>query len=443
MIVAISYGLRGAALSRRSFVRARGLVLTAACAVALAGCMAEGGPMATFGPKHLQPVSAPTVALIEQKGMDKNSPILLRIFKEESELEIWKQNRQGKFALLKTYPICRWSGELGPKVREGDRQAPEGFYFITPELMNPRSSYYLAFNLGYPNEFDRAHGRTGAHLMVHGDCSSRGCYAMTDEQIQEIFALARESFDGGQLAFQVQAFPFRMTAKNMARHRNNPNLAFWRMLKEGSDHFELTKTQPKIDVCEKRYVFNAHLFDPSELFDGKSQCPAFEVPKEIASAVAAKKQADEREAAVLARLLPAAPIVTGRDGDTHQAFASGVNRPANTVVPGIDDGRYLASGGPSGGSITGSTNSSTAVIPTPPGDPRRSGGAATAASPAPGSTRASLGATNGAPRGRSTVRETPANVEPAAAQPAREQYTAPPALPGATPIRSSGGFSYR
>jgi murein L,D-transpeptidase YafK len=416
------------------------VLLAAACGFAVASCVVEGGQMPTFGPKHLQPISLPTLALIDQKGMDKNSPILLRIFKEESELEIWKQNRDGKFALLKTYPICRWSGELGPKVREGDRQAPEGFYFITPELMNPRSSYYLAFNLGYPNEFDRAHGRTGAHLMVHGDCSSRGCYAMTDEQIQEIFALARESFDGGQLAFQVHALPFRMTAKNMARHRNNPNLAFWRMLKEGNDHFELAKTQPKVDVCEKRYIFNAHLRDPSALFDGKSDCPAYDVPN--ASVVAAKKQSDDREAAVLARLLPAAPIVTGRDGDTHQSFANGnTNRPASVasgVVPTSDDGRNLAASRSGGESVTGSTNSATAAVPAPPGDPRRPGGSSTAASGAPGATRASLGATNGAPR-RST---TPVEPEPAP-QPVLQQSTPPAALPGATPIRSSGGFSFR
>jgi murein L,D-transpeptidase YafK len=411
--------------------------MAAACSFAVASCVAEGGQMPTFGPKHLQPVSLPTLALIDQKGMDKSSPILLRIFKEESELEIWKQNREGKFAILKTYPICRWSGELGPKIKEGDRQAPEGFYFITPELMNPRSSYYLAFNLGYPNEFDRAHGRSGAHLMVHGDCSSRGCYAMTDDQVQEIFALARESFDGGQLAFQVQAFPFRMTTKNMARHRNNPHLAFWRMLKEGYDHFELTKTQPKVDVCEKRYIFNAHLHDPSAQFDGTSRCPSYDVPN--ASAIAAKKQSDDREAAVLARLLPAAPIVTGRDGDTHQSFANGgTSRPAAVatgVVPTSDDGRNLSVSRPAIDAVTGSTNSSTAAVPAPPGDPRRPG-SPTASTPS-GSTRAYLGSANGASRRSST----PAESEP---EPQPVQRQSPPApLPGATPIRSSDGFSYR
>src|SRR6267154_4940936 len=133
--------------------------------------------------------------------------LLVRLFKQEAELEVWKQDRSGRFALLKTYPICRWSGDLGPKVREGDRQAPEGFYAITPAQMNPQSNYYLSFNTGYPNAFDSALGRTGSQLMVHGDCSSRGCYAMTDEQISEIYSLGRESFFGGQRSFQLQAYP--------------------------------------------------------------------------------------------------------------------------------------------------------------------------------------------------------------------------------------------
>src|SRR5205807_8492331 len=148
--------------------------------------------------RHLKPLSQRMLADLQSKDMPKESPVLVRLFKEESELEVWKQTSGGRFELLKTYPICRWSGELGPKVKEGDRQAPEGFYNISPGQMNPNSNYYLSFNLGFPNAFDRAHDRTGAFLMVHGDCSSRGCYAMTDEQMGEIYALGRESFLGGQ-----------------------------------------------------------------------------------------------------------------------------------------------------------------------------------------------------------------------------------------------------
>ena len=181
---------------------------------------------------------------------------MARIFKEEGKLEIWKQKTNGRYDIIASYDICKWSGKLGPKFIEGDRQAPEGFYTVRPAQMNPKSSYHLAFNIGYPNAYDRAHGRTGANLMVHGACSSSGCYSMTDEQIEQIYAFGRDAFRGGQTEFQIQAFPFRMTAANMARYRNDPNYEFWKMLKEGYDHFEITKVPPKVDVCEKRYVFN-------------------------------------------------------------------------------------------------------------------------------------------------------------------------------------------
>src|ERR687898_3365865 len=175
----------------------------ASAVIVLAGSGTRG--FAAFE-KHLKRLPAAILSDIERKDMSAESAILVRIFKQESELEVWKQDRSGKFALLKTYPICRWSGELGPKVRQGDRQAPEGFYTVTPGQMNPKSQYYLSFNVGYPNAFDRAHDRNGSALMVHGDCLSAGCYAMTDEQMAEIFALAREAFAGGQPSFQVQAF---------------------------------------------------------------------------------------------------------------------------------------------------------------------------------------------------------------------------------------------
>ena len=196
-------------LIRASLVRALTASAVVAAALTLAGCYGEDAyQLPTRAMKELSPQ---TLALLEQKKMPKDSPILVRIFKEESELEVWKQDTTGRFQILKVYPICRWSGDLGPKVHEGDRQAPEGFYAITPDLMNPNSNYYLAINTGFPNAYDKANGRTGAFLMIHGDCSSRGCYAMTDEQIGEIYSLARESFLGGQQSFQLQAYPFRMT----------------------------------------------------------------------------------------------------------------------------------------------------------------------------------------------------------------------------------------
>jgi murein L,D-transpeptidase YafK len=291
-----------------------------AASVALTGCQTDGVDLA----KAMRPLSPRMLALLEEKGMAKETPILARIFKEESELELWKQDNSGRFALLKTYPICRWSGELGPKIKEGDRQAPEGYYTITPGQMNPNSSFYLSFNMGYPNAFDRAHGRTGAHLMVHGDCSSRGCYAMTDDQIGEIYSLARESFFGGQQAFQIQAYPFRMTPLNMAKHRNNPHFAFWKMLKQGYDHFEVSRLEPKVSVCDRRYVFNAEQPDGSTRplrFDPAGRCPAYEVNPELREAVAEKQKSDDTQyAALVQKGTPTAAVRTGRDGGMHQTF---------------------------------------------------------------------------------------------------------------------------
>src|SRR5262249_1369312 len=251
-----------------------------AAAMLLAGCNPSGTP--ATNDRHAQPLSERMLADLDAKQMSKASPILLRIFKEESELEVWKQDESGRLALLRTYPICRWSGQLGPKIKEGDRQAPEGFYTITPGQMNPNSNYYLAINTGFPNAYDRANGRTGALLMIHGDCASVGCYAMTDEQIAEIYALAREAFFGGQKSLQLQAFPFQMTPLNMARHRDSPHMAFWRMLKQGYDQFEVTHREPKVDVCERRYVFDA---ETTGRFSPLDQCPGYRVPEHIAAAV--------------------------------------------------------------------------------------------------------------------------------------------------------------
>jgi murein L,D-transpeptidase YafK len=295
--------------------------------VALAGCNAEQVAFVTNA-KANKPIPQKLINDMQAKEMDPQSPILVRLFKQEAELEVWKQDKTGRFALLTTYPICRWSGELGPKVKEGDRQAPEGFYNITPAQMNPESQFYLSFNMGYPNAFDRSLGRTGSQLMVHGDCSSRGCYAMTDEQISEIYALGRESFFGGQKSFQVQAYPFRMTAQNMAKHRDNPNMPFWKMLKQGNDHFEVTQLEPKVDVCEQRYVFNAEK-DPSSTstrplqFSPTGKCPAFHVADDIAQAVAEKQRKDEYETAqLITRGTPSVVARKGIDGGMHALFAA-------------------------------------------------------------------------------------------------------------------------
>ncbi|WP_246498397.1 L,D-transpeptidase family protein [Microvirga soli] len=271
------------------------IALAASLVLALAAC--QGESMST---RHLAPIPAATMALMETKGMSKNDPILMRSYKKESEIEVWKRGRDGRYALLKTYPMCRWSGQLGPKIREGDRQAPEGFYTVTPAQMNPNSQLYLSFNLGYPNAYDRAHGRTGSHLMVHGSCSSQGCFAMTDEAISEVYALARESFASGQRGFQFQSYPFRMTAENLAKHRYDPNIAFWRNLKEGSDYFELANQEPQVSVANQQYAFSG---DAS-----------------VMAAVAQKRQNDDQQVADLAaKGVQPIKLVYG-DGGQHQSF---------------------------------------------------------------------------------------------------------------------------
>jgi len=455
-----------------------------AAAIALAGCNTENTP--AVGGRHMQPLSERMLADIDEKNMAKESPILVRIFKQESELEVWKEDKTGRFALLKTYPICRWSGDLGPKIRQGDRQAPEGFYTITPGLMNPNSNYYLAINTGFPNAYDRANGRTGAFLMIHGDCSSAGCYAMTDEQVAEIYALARESFFGGQKSFQIQAYPFKMTPLNMAKHRNSPNMAFWKMLKEGYDHFEVTRHEPKVDVCEKRYVFDA---ESSSKFSAADRCPAYKVPDDIVAAVRDKQRRDDVQTAELInRGTPTAPIKMGVDGGMNPTFLAAVkshggpgatirttigtipphvNPPAESPAsdsivstmslasaeskpaPGPRSSVQVASAGSSGGFLSNlfglkSEDQSAATRSAPAAEPAKPKSAAAPAKPAhttvaakkPGPAPAEVKAANAA-----ATKASPAKQEAATEQPGNTTTTS--LLNGAAPTMPSGGFDSR
>jgi murein L,D-transpeptidase YafK len=300
------------------------LVLTVAFAAALTPVTCLGANSNRLPAEATKKLPPELLSLLRQKKMPKHSPILVRIFKEEAELEVWKQDTTGRFQILKTYPICRWSGDLGPKLQEGDRQAPEGFYTVTPKLMHPNSNFYLAINIGYPNSFDKANNRDGSLIMIHGDCWSIGCYAMTDEQISEIYSLARDSFLGGRPSFQVQVYPFRLTPANLARHRNNPNLAFWKMLKIGNDHFETTHLEPKVNVCDRLYVFDAQSPPNSRKpleFNPTGKCPAFVVNPKIARRALEKQRADELEyAQLLEDNVPAAPIYSELDGGMNRVF---------------------------------------------------------------------------------------------------------------------------
>lgn len=207
--------------------------------------------------ERLENVAARVLPRLEkefaEKGLRLGSPVFIRVFKASSELELWAATING-FKRFKTYPICNFSGELGPKLKEGDRQSPEGFYKVTRGLMNPNSHYHLSFNLGFPNAYDRALGRTGSFLMIHGSCVSIGCYAMTDAGIEEIYLAANEAFKSGQEAFDVHVFPFRMTDENHSQQTSSEWSEFWQNLKEGHDAFEKTGMPPSIEVANQRYV---------------------------------------------------------------------------------------------------------------------------------------------------------------------------------------------
>ncbi len=191
---------------------------------------------------------------LRAKGLRWGAPVFIRIFKEEKQLELWVDDGK-QFKLLKAWPICKFSGALGPKLKEGDGQAPEGFYFVPRARMNPHSRFHISFNLGYPNSYDRAHGRTGSALMVHGNCVSIGCYAMTDPRIEEIYSLCDAALQNGQRFFRVHCFPFRMTEVNMKKHRKSKWIKEWQNLKVGYDWFEKTKRPPNVEVRGKRYTF--------------------------------------------------------------------------------------------------------------------------------------------------------------------------------------------
>ena len=268
--------------------------LTVAACALIAGC--DDFYLDQSNARSQQPISAATLAEMDKLDTTPSAPTLIRTYKKEAELEIWKKKSSGEYALLKTYPMCRWSGQLGPKKREGDMQVPEGFYTIAPGQMNPTSHYYLSFNVGYPNAYDRAYGRTGGNVMVHGVCSSAGCFSMTDEQVADIYAIARESFAGGQREIQLQSYPFHMTAENLAKFRLDPNIAFWKDLKNGSDHFEVTKAEPSVTVCSKRYVFDA---TPKGDVSASEPCPALTRDENVEALVAEKEQNDNAKVADL------------------------------------------------------------------------------------------------------------------------------------------------
>lgn len=238
------------------FWRFSAAYLAPLAALVLAGVPAAAGEAVKQPPAWEKPIAPETQAFLDKKALITGAPVYFRIFKEESELEVWKARPGGRFLPIKTYPICNWSGALGPKQTLGDRMAPEGFYDLKRDSLKPDSKYHLALNVGYPNALDRALGRSGDFIMVHGSCVSIGCFAMTDEFIEEIYAFARQAFDGGEARIPLHIFPFRMTAENLARHKGHAAEASWAPLQEAYDDFKTSQLVPRIAMCEKRYVVN-------------------------------------------------------------------------------------------------------------------------------------------------------------------------------------------
>ena len=230
-------------------------------------------------PKHLKPISLELRTNMKSKGMNESSPILLRIFKMEKKLEVWKETNSGEFELLESFDICYFTGNLGPKTKQGDLQAPEGYYSVTPDQLNPNSSYHLSIFIGYPNEYDMSYNRTGGAITILGGCASLGSYAMTDPIIESIYAIAREAFNGGQKEFQIHAYPFHMTDENLKLYHSHYHQKFWENLKEGYDLFKITKKPLKINVCGGKYVFDAIPKNQDDKFNANFPCPSYTVVK--------------------------------------------------------------------------------------------------------------------------------------------------------------------
>lgn len=190
---------------------------------------------------------------LKEKGLTLGSDVFIRVFKAESELEVWMR-RGETFVLFATYPICHWSGTIGPKISEGDKQTPEGIYTVTQKQLHMIGRHPRSLNLGFPNAYDKQYQRTGSYILIHGGCSTVGCIAMTNPVIEEIFSLAQSALKNGQDAVQVHVFPFRMTEERLKAYALNDWYDFWRNLKDAYDSFERRRLPPKVSVCDGRYL---------------------------------------------------------------------------------------------------------------------------------------------------------------------------------------------
>jgi len=228
---------------------------------------------------------------LAERKVASDASIFIRVFKAESEMEVWTGDEEGNYTLFAKYPICYWSGTLGPKEKEGDKQAPEGFYTVTMEQsIHKGTRWPKALNVGYPNAYDKLNLRTGSHILIHGGCASIGCFAMTNAVSYEVYKLAFDALDAGQPNIPVHVFPFRMTEENLAKYDAPEWRSFWANLKEGYDLFERTHRPPRVSVCGPRYGFA-----PASRIEGINPGP-IEVCPETAQVIADLSRINKRVA---------------------------------------------------------------------------------------------------------------------------------------------------
>ena len=238
----------------------------------------------------------------------RDASIMIRIFKAESELEVWMTTNTGEYALFATYPVCFWSGTLGPKLKEGDRQAPEGFYTVTfPQAYREGARWVVGLDLGFPNLFDRANARTGSAILIHGACASIGCFAMTNPVNDEIDKLVLRSIQAGQAYVPIHVFPFRMTSENFNRYDIPQWRDFWRNLKDGYDLFERTHRPPRVSVCD-----NSYAFDPVSQIEAANPSPIGACPSTEAMLrqreVSKSRMAEQMHPLAQTTTLPSTPV---------------------------------------------------------------------------------------------------------------------------------------
>ncbi len=191
-------------------------------------------------------------------GLTVGDEVFIRSFKKESQMQLWmRPKNQQQFVLFRTYPICYYSGSLGPKRFKGDKVTPEGFYNITKKGLNPYSRFHLSLDIGYPNNYDRQLLRTGSLIKIHGACDAVGCFAMSNMQIEEIYYLVEQALSNGQNKIQVHSFPFHLTDDNLSAYKNNKWYEFWKELQVAYKIFNENKIPPLITVKNKKYVIGS------------------------------------------------------------------------------------------------------------------------------------------------------------------------------------------